>query len=180
MKSLIPMRMLVILSILALSLAFAPSALADTPGHESFSIDTVEISPAEENGCAFDIEVHTYGELRKNYWVDENGEITRWMDIYGNLKQTMSANGKTLMQRIQGPIHAEVVSADTTVYKYVGTFALVTVPGSGISAGGGSLIVEEVIIDLETGDVLSDEILKWVGSTGEHRNWDVVCAYLAP
>jgi hypothetical protein len=180
MKRLFAVRILMIASLLVVSLASAPAALADTPGHETFPIDGLEISPGAENGCGFDIEIHTVGEYRGNYWVDDNGQVTRWMEIYGNLKQTLSANGKTLRSRVQGSIHAQVVSEDRTLYKFVGTFGLVTVPGSGISAGGGGQIVEEVVIDVETGEVLSDEILKWVGSTGEHSDWDAICAYLGP
>ena len=181
MKGLFVLRILIIASMLALPLVAVTPAFADTPVHGSAPIDDTEIwlATAEDNPCGFDIVIHVYGTFRFNSWLDENGQTTREIDIYGNLKQTYSAHGKSVNVQMQGPIHYEAISENHIILTWLGTNPIITVPGYGKVVGGAGQIVEEIILDPDTGEVISDVFLKLVGSFN-YDDSSAVCEYLSP
>lgn len=179
MKGLFVLRILIIASILTLLLVAVPPVYADTPGHFVVPVDETEIWSGIDNTCGYNIVVHTVGNFRGNYWQDENGQLTREMGIFGNLKQTLSAHGKSLNVNMQGPIHYEYLSENHFIITWLGTNPLLTVPGYGKVHGGGGQIVEEITLDPDTGAVISDVFLKWVGNIN-YDDFSAACEYLSP
>jgi hypothetical protein len=179
MKGLFVLRILMIASMLVVLLVAVSPAFADTPGHWVNTVDETStwLANTEDNPCDFDIVVHEYGTFRGNYWIDDNGQLTRAMDIYAGLKQTLSAHGKTVNMQIQGPIHYDVISENHFIMTSVGTNSLITVPGYGKIFGGAGQIVEEIKFDPTTGEVL-DVILSQVGNIN-FDNFSAVCKYLS-
>ena len=180
MKTLFVLRMFVIAAMLALVLTAAPAASADTPGQGIIPVDVVEMWPGADNPCGFDIEVDTAGYIRHNYWINRSGELTRIIDIWGTVKQTVLANGKSLKSRIQGPVHYELISGNRYIMVTLGTNIFVTVPGYGHYLNGAGQFVEEITIDPITGEILSITLIKQVGNVENSDDWSAICEYLSP
>jgi hypothetical protein len=180
MKTRFVLRIFVIAAMLALVLTAAPAASADTPGQNIIPIDVVEMWPGADNPCGFDIVVHTVGDLRQNFWVNESGEVTRVIAVWGTVKQTVLANDKSLKSRIQGPVHYELISGNRYIMVTLGTYVFVTVPGYGHYLNGAGQFIEEITIDPTTGEILTSTLIKQVGNVENTDDWRAICEYLSP
>jgi hypothetical protein len=179
MKRLHILRILSVLLLVAMSLSAASPAYADThyqiviPTDDSWTWNATD----EDNPCGFDIGLHEYGNYRMNYWLDEDGQLTRELDIFGNMKLELSAHGKTLKLLYQGPAHWFYYE-NTVILKVTGTNASLTVPGYGKVDGSAGLLIITFDIDPETGELINGVEEKWVGSIDFISDPNPVCAYL--
>jgi hypothetical protein len=172
-------RILSVVLLVIMTLSAASPAYAGTHVQEVIQVDDSWIWSGSDadNPCGFDIGIHEYGTYRVNYWLDEDEQITREIDIFGNMKLVMSANGKTLNVLYQGPAHW-VYSEDKVVLKVTGTNAAVTVPGYGKVDGSAGLLIITWDIDAETGEWINGIEVKWVGSKDFVSEPNPICAYL--
>jgi len=177
MKTQLVFRILSVILMVFVTLAVVSPANADSIVKTVIEVDETSIWPAAENPCGFDMVFHDYGKLRANWWVDENGAITHSIDIIGNLKEEITANGKSVNVQFQGPIQTTYIE-NGYIIKYIGAANIVTVPGYGKIFGGGGRIVYTFLFDPDTGEV-SYTLDKQVGNI----NWDdftLLCEYLGP
>ena len=182
MKTLHALRILSVLLMVFVTLAAARPAYADTHVHDDYllDIDFTWTADAPDNPCGFDIQWREYGVVRLNAWFDEEGRLTHEIDVYGNVKEELSAHGKTVNFQIQGPVHFFLEYPPDEIVlraKSVGTAALATVPHYGKIRGGGGLILETATFTRD-GVMTSYSLDKWVGNfTGD---WTPICTYLGP
>jgi hypothetical protein len=182
MKTLHVFRILSVLLMVFGSLAAATPANADSHVHDDYILDinSTWLADDPENPCGFDIQFREYGVVRLNVWFDEDGRVTHEVDIYGNVKEDLSANGKTVNIQVQGPVHFFIEYPPNEILlraKQVGTAAIATVPHYGKIRGGGGQILETVIFTLD-GEMISYSLDKWVGNFS--GDWGPICAYLGP
>ena len=173
-----------VILILSLTMAVFTPVLADPGKHqqEVFVVDEewVWYGDDEYNPCGFDLYFHDTGKFRFNYWFDEYGRLSKQLEIWGNLKETISANGKTVNVQIQGPVTSSVEyqNSGNEIYtvKIRGTFKLVTVPGLGKIYPGGGMMIEVYTYDAAT-DEWSYNLEKAVGSYTDLEDFTAFCAY---
>jgi hypothetical protein len=137
-------------------------------------------SPGNENPCGFFILLHQEGNIRINYWTDENGNWIREFDIFGNLKRIATAFGKTIDLQIQGPIHYEYTYLPDEFIMHVkgiGTAVLITVPGYGRIFSGAGQFAETYVYDTKTGELISHSVDKTTGNQNIDPMWTNICAY---
>ncbi len=140
MKTLYIIRCLVVVLLISMALGVTGLARAGGDTHHQIVIPVDEyMYSGTDNPCGFEHVVHDTGNLRINYWLDDNGRVTKEIDIWGNLKRTLSANGKTLRVLIQGPMIYTASSEDEIIIKWPGTGMLITAPGYGHILGGAGL-----------------------------------------
>ena len=180
MKRLHVLRILSVLLLVVMTLSAASPAYADTH-YQTVSYEdnswVLEASDVENNPCGFDVGIHEYGTFRVNYWLDEDGQLTRELDIFGNMKLVLSAHGKTLKLLYQGPAHWSY-SENKVILKVTGTNAVYTVPGYGKVDGPAGLWIASWDIDPETGEWINFEVEKWVGSIDYVSKPNPICEYL--
>lgn len=131
---------------------------------------------AAENPCGVDLVYKVEGEVRAFYSDDKNGDYKFGFESYGSMRGQVSANGKTIGFRMQGPIIYHLVDNEWII-KLAGANWLYTAPGYGNVFGMSGLIIEHITFDPVTGEVLDDSIEKLVGNI----NWDdfsAMCEYL--
>ena len=174
MKTLNILRILLIIPILALSLAIAVPAHAMEP---SFWEDSWDDTWDVENPCGFSIVAHEVATARNKVFFDNEGVPIRFIASYPNFKQTWSANGKSLNVKVSGPIHVEILSVGTDeILMMVGPLGLMTVPGYGNVQGfAGNFTFRFQVID---GEWEITEVYKVAGNLNPENNWDPICAYL--
>jgi hypothetical protein len=182
MKTLHVFRILLVLLMVFGILAAATPAYADTHVQDDYVLDInfTWTEDAPDNPCGFDIQWREYGVVRLNVWFDEENRVTHEVDIYGNVKESLSANGKTVNFLIQGPVQFNIEYPPDEIVlraKSVGTAALATVPHYGKIRGGGVLILETAVYTRD-GELISYNLDKWVGNYTD--DWDPICAYLGP
>jgi hypothetical protein len=104
------------------------------------------------------------------------------LDKFG-LKQTDSANGRSVNIQMQGPTHhsyfynadGTTTMTDTTT----GATIIVTVPGSGIILGGGGVNIYTTLLDAE-GNVISSDLVRSKGNINfSDAAWTAYCKYLS-
>ena len=169
--------------IFALSLVTSVSTpVQAAPGHHQqvvLSEDMQFTWYGADNPCGYDLVIHEWGDLRIHYWFDKDGNLTRELDVMGNIKRTMTANDKTLDFQVHGTSSYTIeYQEDIEIYTYktTGTYSLVTVPGEGIIYGGAGLVVDVYTYDKNTG-IWSYNVEK---STGNFNfdDYSQLCAYL--
>jgi len=121
----------------------------------------------DNNPCGVDIVFQVEGEVRAHYWEDENGVFKFGVESYGSMRGKISANGKTIGFRMQGPIIYQFEDNEWIV-KLAGANWLYTAPGYGNVFGMSGLLIEHTIIDPATGEVIDHWVEKLVGNV----NWD--------
>jgi len=149
---------------------------ADTHYQEVITYEDTWIIPVEESPCDFAIEMHSWGSVRINYWLDENGQITRRFETFGTTRNTVSANGKTMKFLGQGPIQVRFDDGTATA-KYIGPVWLFIAPGYGAVFGSTGQEVWECTIDPDT----QEEVCVLQKSVG-YNNWEDAgpfCEYLS-
>jgi hypothetical protein len=113
-----------------LLLITALTAAADTHYQEVIYFDDAWTIPIEESPCDFPLDMHSWGVSRMNYWLDENGQTTKRIESFGMTRNTVSANGKSMMFLGQGPFQIRFEGNQFTV-KYIGTNWLFIAQGYG-------------------------------------------------
>ena len=179
MKRLHVLRILSVLLLVAMSLSAANPAYADTHYQEVIPVDDYWVWQGNDidNPCGFDLAFWVDGYIRANYWLDENGELTHVINIFGNIKANVSAHGKKVVVRSQGPENW-VYSEDKVKVVTTGPTEFITVPGYGIVFGTAGHWVETWTIDPDTGE--------WNNYSSEFSgnfqgyDWDPICEYLGP
>lgn len=176
---------LAMLLVVVLSFAFALPAYADGP--ERFTLPAPLNADIDASVCGFPIDVVDTGAVTFMLWSDDAGVAIREMQVYGRGEQTYTANGKTLISRVTGPIHATMVSQDlvmgTSVWDLVltGVTRHVTVPGAGFADGFAGRA--ELRVTFDTLDASGN----WMGVDWNSfyfngmwgDNPDALCAYFA-
>jgi hypothetical protein len=140
-------RCLSVLLMIFVTLAAASPVSADThiqnvTDMEGHSVMVVN-DPVDPSPCSFDIDVYQHGNLRDNIWINENGQVTKEILIYGNVKKEWSAHGKTVDVQAQGPIkyHYQYGPEENKIIvKVTGASEVITIPGHGKIYGGGGQI----------------------------------------
>ena len=178
MKRLHVLRILSVLLLVAMSLSTASPAYAKTHYQMVIPVDDLIVIPGNESECGFEYTVHDFGYFRINYWLDDNGDFTKEIDIWGTMKKTISANGKTLPIQVQGPVHIDYVSETEVIVKTTGTSLLITVPGYGHVLGGAGMIVEQYTFNPATGEW--DYTLVKLTGNPTWEFWGPLCEYLGP
>jgi hypothetical protein len=171
--------------VVLLGLAIVLPASADGPVIFTKAAPTND--DVDASVCGFPIDVVDTGTVTFKVWYDESGTAVREMDVYGQAAQTYLANGKSLVSRVSGPIHATLVTLNpdgTSVWDLVitGVTRLVTVRGAGFADGFAGRAVVRVTFDT------SDASGSWVDvdwSTFNYKgmwgdNLGAFCAALAP
>ena len=96
MKKTIVSTIFALLMVLVITLfAFTP-AFADPPEKYTIPIDNWEYLEGSDSPCDFDITFHEWGEFRGLIWLDENGQMTRNFESFGQLRFEFLANGNPL------------------------------------------------------------------------------------
>ena len=179
MKRLHVLRILSVLLLIVMNLATASPAYADTHTQTVIHTDDYWVLEAdnEDNPCGFNIGIHEYGTFRENDWFDKDGQLTRELDIFGNMKLVLSAHGKTLNLLYQGPAHWSY-SENKVILKVTGTNAVYTVPGYGKVDGSAGLWIASWEIDPDTGEWINFVVEKDVGSIDYVSEPNPICEYL--
>jgi len=166
--------------------------VAVTPANAGVGRHYQEIIPVDDSGetnipCEFVTIYHQWGYFRINYLFDQNGQLIKEIDIWGTLKQTITApdTGKTVDVQIQGPGHYEFTYPEENVIVMkvsgTGTSSLITAPGMGrIGPGGGVNMVETYTFDTTDPNnwiLKSYSLDKLVGNTNPH-DWTTFCEYM--
>ena len=177
MKILKNLLVLFIITMLMIAMVPASPVQASAPFIRVSTIDqTLSLADTFGNPCGFMIADHLYGTMREEFFFDQAGQVTRLNAIWGQLKETWSANGKSLNVQVSGPILFTVLSdPEFYIMSVTGTSALITVPGFGTvygSAGKTSTLWKFGSPNTMIG------VVKEVGSPSI-PNWEAICAYLA-
>jgi hypothetical protein len=173
MKALRKIHYLSIILAFVLVAAVVVPALATPP---EFNNEVIDYTGPLDNPCGIDISVHVFGTLRWQYFFDNNGALTRFHAIYGTLKQTWSANGKSLNMQISGPIQFTVLSETVIIVSFKGTNETITVPGYGHVYGSMGNVSYKMDTTTEPWTLI--EVVREKGTSV--YDWDPICAYLAP
>ena len=173
MKALRKIHYLSILLALVLTAAVVAPALAIPPNINDIVLDFTrpEVTP-----CEFEVTSHVYGVLRFHDFFDNDGNLTRLHDIWGGVKETWSANGKTLDSQVSGPSHFRFLPNSQLIQESHGTTAVITIPGYGIVHGRRGYFA--VLLDMSTNPPTPIDVVKDAGMYSE--DWDAICTYLAP
>ena len=178
MKTQRVVRILSVLLLAFLTFAGARPAYADTHYQDVIDVGDSWVWYGDDNPCGFDLTFGVSGNLRINYWLDENDELTHKIEIFGNIKADVSANGKTVKVQSQGPINWEF-SDGMVIAKTTGPTEFVTVPGYGKVFGFAGLLMETWLIDPVSGDWINYHLEKWAGNFKD-SDWGPICEYLGP
>jgi hypothetical protein len=173
MKALKKFHFMSIIMILVLSAAVVTPVLAGQP---EFTDEVIDYTGPLDNLCGFEITVHSYGTIRWQFFYDKNGVLTDAHEIYGQMKETWSANGKSVDVQISGPVQYKIISDTQVIETYEGTSQVITVPGSGKIYGSAGHFAYKW--DYTTEPWTFIEVVKEAGTSV--WDWDPVCAYLAP
>jgi hypothetical protein len=173
MKALRKIHYLSILLALVLTAAVVAPALATPPNFIDIVLDYTH---TDVTSCEFEITHHVYGVLRGQDFFDNDGNLTRLHDIWGGVKQTWSANGKTLDVQVSGPGHFRILSDTLLIQESHGTATVITIPGHGIVYGRRGYFA--VLIDYSTNPPTPIEVVTDHSTFSE--DWDAICTYLAP
>jgi hypothetical protein len=126
--------------------------------------------------------VHDYGTLRIHLWFDENDQLIREIDIYGDVKRDVSANGITLKEENSGPVFTYDIQylEDRVVatVKATGAQYIINIPGHGRVYGGGGQEIYTFTWSPDWEDLISVTTEKEVGNLT--WDWDIICEYFAP
>jgi hypothetical protein len=173
MKALKKFQFMSIILILVLSAAVVTPVLAGPP---EFYDEVIDYTGPLENPCGFEITVHSYGTIRWQYFFDKNGVLTDAHAICGQMKETWSANGKSVDVQISGPIQYKIISDTQVIDSIKGTAQVITVPGFGKIYGQAGHFAYKW--DYTTEPWTFIEVVREAGTSA----WDLdpVCAYLAP
>jgi hypothetical protein len=164
---------LCIMGLLALCiLAPASQAAAAGPVHVVTPVDFTFVRTDFTTACGFTVTEHASGRISDLVFTDAAGNVTHVLESY-QLRATYNANGKTLLDRVNGPervvFHPD---GSLSIYSF-GTFDFTTVPGGGVVSGSAGRTVAEVS---PTGELVSFTYLS--GRVG--NNTAAFCAALAP
>ena len=162
-----------IILILVLSAAVVTPVWAGPP---EFNDEVIDYTGPLDNPCGFEITIHYYGTIGWQLFYDNNGVLTDAHAIYGRMKETWSANGKSVDVQISGPIQLKIISDTQVIESLKGTAQVITVPGSGKIFGQAGHFANKW--DYTTEPWTFIEVVKEAGTST--LNWDPVCAYLAP
>lgn len=179
MKKTIVSTIFALLMVLVITLfAFTP-AFADPPEKYTIPIDNWEYLEGSDSPCDFDITFHEWGEFRGLIWLDENGQMTRNFESFGQLRFEFLANGKSLSGNEQGPIHG-YFSEDIVTIHFLGTGIFVTIPGYGPVYGFAGQSIVTFTYNPETGEWEQTDG-KLVGTDNHiHKGYlEAFCAYLS-
>ena len=161
--------------ILSLSMMVVFPVHADAPFRWKGTTDeTYDI----EGLCSFTIVDQIYGKLGERIFFDKEGVITFIHVSHPDLKETWSANGKTININISGPAQYQLVSETAFLEIHIGTYQFATIPQYGRVwgwAGRLSLLWEEV----EPGVWEITEVTRDAGAINL-ENQEAICAYLSP
>ena len=180
MKTIHAFRILLVLVMVILPMMAATPAYAGGLTHHQMVIDMGEEDiPWPGAPCGgINILIDVEGYLRVNYWTDENELWIKELDIYGTVKHTATANGKTVNILVQGPVHYEYTYTPDTVVmlsKGTGTTSMITAPGYGKIWGGAVNMVETYTFDANNWDLLDYSLDRLVGNLD--KDFTELCAY---
>jgi hypothetical protein len=92
-------------SLLALTLAVVARAVPPERSPVEHVDETDTIPAAPEGPCAFPVEVHVVGDLRRTEFFDKQGNVIRELHVFPGFTLTFSANGKSITTRSTAPEH---------------------------------------------------------------------------
>jgi hypothetical protein len=163
-----------VIATLVLALMPLTAVLAAKPNKGELTVeDTHVLDPAV---CSFDITIHEYGTISWMDFFDQNGNLIRSYTFYGSMKETWSANGKSLNDQISGPGQLVFTPGSPILeFSFLGTNDHLTVPGYGIASPYGGSGQRTFQYDMVTG------VLTLVKSTGIYLTDPTpICNYLSP
>ena len=165
-------RFVTVICVTVLLLVTAMTASADTHYQEVIYLDEAWTVPVAESPCDFALEMHSWGSVRVNYWLDDNGQVTQRIESYGTVRNTVSANGKTMNFHGQGPVQVRFEGNNFATVKFLGPNWLFIAPGYGKVLGSVGQEVWECTID----PVTHEENCVLVKLVGSHE-WEDPAAF---
>ena len=181
MKTMRVFRALSVLLMVFMTLSIANPAYANT--HVQISVprvgDWILRADSPDNVCGFDVLFHDYGNWRVNYFYDKSGQQIKEVDIYGNLKTDIMANGKSVNSQYQGPAHFEIIG-NMAIEKDTGVKGTITIPHYGKVVGGAGLSMYTYTIEPDgswANQTLVKDTTHIIWTT---EAWMKVCEYLGP
>jgi hypothetical protein len=170
---------MVILGILAafiLAMVVMVPARADQPVHIRIPLDDSGTYPAfsDYNSCEFEIDYVLEGTLNIHEWYDENGDVVRANYNWSGVRNTLSANGKTLFEQDSGLNKQFIVSPTEYILVIHGHSWSIPIPGYGIAYGSIGRWVLRVIHDGD--EINSVDVLDRSGLNFEDPT--PICDYL--
>lgn len=179
MKGLKYITIMTILAVLLLAAVTPQQASAGAPIHYKVPLDDSGTYPAlsENNPCEFDIDYSLEGTLIFHEWYDENGQLLVGNYNWAGVKNTLSANGKTLFQQDSGLNRVITLSATQYLAYIQGHSWSIAIPGEGIVYG--SIGRWELLVTHDgDGNILEVEVLSQHGINLEDPT--PICDYLGP
>lgn len=87
--------------------------------------------------CSFPVVRHAEYMVKVKGWADENGDIFKHFESYGNSREVFYRDEEenSLRSLVQGPVKYEMVAIDEMMATWNGPFSLVVVPGHGPAFG---------------------------------------------
>jgi hypothetical protein len=153
-------------------LAPMSQAAAAGPTHVTIPVNDTFVRDDFTAACGFTVTQHVSGHISDRVFTDAAGNVTHVLESY-QLQSTYDANGKTLLDRVNGPerivFHPD---GSLSIYSF-GTFDFTTVPGGGVVSGSAGRTVAEIS---PSGELVSFTYLS--GRVG--NNTAAFCAALAP
>ena len=161
-----------IITTLVLALMPLTSVFAAQPNKTEITIDdTYVLDPPV---CSFDITAHQSGTMTVTDFYDQNGNVIKTTYKYGSMKETWSANGKSLNDQISGPGTILYTPGSPMIeFSFLGTNDHLTVPGYGVASPYGGSRQRTFQLNTETG------VVTLVKSTGIYLTDPTpICNYL--
>ena len=164
-------RLALLLSIIALPLAFTATAAANTVTRTVGSIDETELFGGATFFCGFDVYLHTEGSIQETDYFDNSGTLVRqiFTNVGGPIRLTVwnATNGKTATST-GGSGEVIVANPDGS---YAASDALNGIIFNFVVPGSGTILLSAGRLDFVTGFVAGPHAFR-------DQNTAAFCNYL--